>query len=353
MAARPSLYFFIGLLVLAFVLTYFIFKPFLGAIIIGIVLGVICRPIHDAVIRLFRNRKATLSALVSVIIVAVVILTPLTILANSIFSELQGVYTKLSNGQERITFLPQVSTAISSAASRLGLEASWIDRIDLTSYVRQGLQWLLANVDGLLAGAAALFVDVFVMLVALFYVFKDGSNFGRTVIRLSPLDDQYDALILERLRQTIRSVVRGSLIIGVIQGCLTGIGFAIFGVPNPVLWGSVASIAALIPGVGTALVLFPGVLYLIISGSVGAAIGLAIWAVICVGMVDNILGPKLVEQGVHIHPFFILVSALGGLAYYGPIGFVLGPLTLALLFALLDIYKTIAAKERDSHSLPA
>jgi predicted PurR-regulated permease PerM len=114
----------------------------------------------------------------------------------------------------------------------------------------------------------------------------------------------------------------------------------IFDIPAPAVWGAVAAIAAFIPGIGTSLVIVPGIIYLLLTGNTAYAIGLAIWGAVAVGLIDNVLGPHLVNKGVHIHPFLILVSVLGGLSTFGPIGFILGPLVLALLFALLEVYRT-------------
>ena len=119
------------------------------------------------------------------------------------------------------------------------------------------------------------------------------------------------------------------------------VGIWIFGIPNATLWGSIAAIAALIPSVGTSLVVLPGVLYLFLFGERFAALGLMIWGMTAVGLIDNILGPHLMKRGIAIHPFFILLSVLGGLGLFGPVGFLIGPLILALLFALLDIYAKV------------
>ena len=126
-----------------------------------------------------------------------------------------------------------------------------------------------------------------------------------------------------------------------IQGILTAVGFTFFGIPNATLWGSVAAITALIPGIGTALVLLPAILYLYFSGETLFAVGLLLWGMTAVGLVDNFLGPKLVERGMRLHPFLILLSVLGGVGFFGPLGFLLGPLVLSLLFALIEIYFAI------------
>ena len=178
------------------------------------------------------------------------------------------------------------------------------------------------------------------MLFALFYLLRDGRKLKNDIVMLSPLADNYDEKIFLKLRQAIRSIVLGSLVVGLVQGILTGIGFYLFGVPNPALWGSFAVIAALIPGIGTSLVIVPGIIYLFFVTSHLQALGMFIWGLVAVGLVDNFLGPMLVNRGVRVHPFLILLSVIGGLAYFGPIGFIAGPLVVALLVALLEIYKS-------------
>jgi len=134
--------------------------------------------------------------------------------------------------------------------------------------------------------------------------------------------------------------------IAIIQGLLSGAGFFIFGVPNPALWGIIAAICALVPGFGTSLVLVPAIIYLFFAGTGAAAIGLALWGALLVGLVDNFLSPILMQRGINIHPLFILFSIIGGLAFFGPSGFIMGPLFLSLLFTLFDIYHLFIQRQK-------
>lgn len=175
-------------------------------------------------------------------------------------------------------------------------------------------------------------------LIALYYLLKDGGKFTEYLVQLSPLEDKDDRFIVNRLKLAVHSTVKGNLIIGLIQGVVTATGFAIFGVPNPILWGGVSVITALIPSVGTALVLGPAIVYLFVSGDTLSGLGLTIWAILAIGIVDNMLGPKLVGQGMKLHPLSVFVSVIGGMAFFGPLGFILGPLALNITLALVDIY---------------
>ena len=138
--------------------------------------------------------------------------------------------------------------------------------------------------------------------------------------------------------RAIGSVVKGNFTIAFIQGFLTTIGFTIFAVPNAILWGTAAAIASLIPSVGTSLVFAPAVILLFINGEVFSSVGLLLWGALAVGLIDNFLGPKFIGRGMKLHPLLILFSVFGGLALFGLIGFILGPIILSLLFALLHIY---------------
>jgi predicted PurR-regulated permease PerM len=226
------------------------------------------------------------------------------------------------------------------------------DSLNVTEYLKRVLEWIFSNLDNVFSGLAKILGYVFVFLITLFYLLRDGAQLKKKFISWSPLLDSHDEYITSTMKRAIRSVFAGTIAVSIIQGALTGFGFWIFGIPAPVVWGSVAAVASLIPAIGTSLVLIPGIAYLFITGEYGFAVGLIIWGSVAVGTVDNILGPYLVNKGVHVHPLLILVSVLGGLATFGAIGFILGPLILAFLFALLELYRTAFAPHDPQASKP-
>ena len=153
------------------------------------------------------------------------------------------------------------------------------------------------------------------------------------------MSDKDEQKIINRLTQTIGGVIKGSLLIALIQGILSGVGLTIFGVPNPALWGVVAGITSLIPFAGTAFVSVPAVIFLYATGHMPQAIGLAVWATVIVGLIDNFLGPIIVGRQVKIPQFLILFSVLGGISLLGPVGILIGPLTIGLLYTLISMYR--------------
>lgn len=333
---KSELYFLVTLLVGMSIVTFFIFEPFLYALILAVIFATVFAPVHKRILSGLREKRG-LAALVTTAFVLIVIVVPVTFLSTQIFQEATSLYSSLSDNGGTAGLLRITEDAVRD----IGIPFFSVGSLDLGQYFEQGLSFLIEHLGTIFSNVAKILVGIIVLFIALYYLFKDGHELRKSVITLSPLSDVYDETIFRKLELAINSVVRGSISVALVQGVLTAIGLAIFGVPNPVLWGSVATVTALIPGVGTSLVLIPSILFLFFTGAEGAAVGLLIWGIVAVGLVDNVLGPKIVGKGAKLHPFLILLSILGGIGLFGPIGFLFGPLALALLFAFLEIYSTI------------
>ena len=341
---EAQLRFLLALLAGAVILAFLIFMPFLAPLALAAVFAVVLEPLHKRILRKLGNRES-LAALITVFVTIVCVLVPLTLIGAQIFGEAGQLYGSLIGvgGEDNL-----IASVIDNLGDRLsglypgsetffrGLSA------DLDIYAKRGLEWLLSNLGSALSSISAWLLDLFIFFVALYYLLRDGHRLKRQLISLSPLEDKDDEKVLGSLKLAINSVVKGSLAIALIQGAVAAIGFTIFGVPSSVLWGTVAAIAALIPAVGTSLVVLPAIAYLFITGHFLQAIGLAVWGTLAVGLIDNLLGPKLIGSGMRLHPLLVLLAVLGGIAFFGPIGIFLGPLTLSLLFAFIQIYTYLA-----------
>jgi predicted PurR-regulated permease PerM len=342
MESKTQHYFFLVLLVGAIVLTVFIFYPYLTSLLLALVFSVIFRPLHRWVSKIFSkgNQASSVSTSITLLILAILVITPLIFLGKQIYVESEHLYYSLTEEDQRSEIIHTLNTLSQSFSEKLFnvFPAYNFDSLNITTYVQNFLEWSFANLDTIFSSVSKLALQILIMLFASFYLLRDGGKLKQHLISLSPLEDGHDEKIISKIRQAIRSVVTGSLVVSLIQGILTGLGFWVFGVPNPALWGSFAVVSALIPGIGTSLILIPGILYLFFASTQLHAIGLLIWGVVAVGLIDNYLGPILVNRGVKIHPFLILLSVMGGLVFFGPIGFIAGPLIIALLFALLEIY---------------
>ncbi|MDP1688612.1 MAG: AI-2E family transporter [bacterium] len=335
---KPRFYFFLLLFFWVFLLVFFILLPFVQVLVLAMVLAVTFTPLYEKILNNIRWGHS-IAALITTIIILTLVVVPVVFLGIQIFQEATGLYTfAVTGGIE--TFLPNILDGISNIFPQAGTALSKITP-NADEQFKAGLQWLLQNIGPVFSSATSILINFFILIIALYYLLKDGKKLKNFIILLSPLPVTYDEQILKKLEATINAVIKGMLVIALAQGVMTSIGFAIFGVPNAILWGSVATVASLIPNLGTALVLFPAIIYIYFFGNTLSAIGLLIWGMLFVGLIDNYLGPKLIERKVGIHPFLILLSILGGLSFFGPIGFLFGPLALSLFFAMLDVYRML------------
>ena len=183
-----------------------------------------------------------------------------------------------------------------------------------------------------------------VFIIALFFMLRDASAIQEKIFLLSPLKRDYDENIIKKIRNAINSVIKGAIVTSVIQGLYASLGFWISGIPNPIVFGLLAMLLSLIPGVGTSIVTIPAIIYLFVAVSAWRGAILIVWFALGIVLIDNIISPHLIKRGIKMHPFIILISVLGGIALFGPIGFIIGPVVLAFFSALLDMYPLVIAE---------
>lgn len=338
--ARLQLIFFMILTAGVSVLAFFIFKPYIGPIFLAAIIAIVFHPFYKWLIKIFGG-KNSLASFAAVFIAVVIILVPAIFIGIALFKEATAFYNNISSGQ--IGGEGILSMAVNFFEDKINFLVPEFS-IDLGEYLKNFANWIVEHLDNFFSSFFKILIGLLLMIISLFYFLKDGERIVKRLIAFSPLADSYDEQIMKRVGLAINSIVRGSLIIALTKGFLTALGFAIFGIPNPVLWGVVSAFASFIPVVGSSVVIIPAILYLFVASSYAGAIGFAFWGIALVGLSDNLLSPLLMKKGMHIHPFLILLSIFGGLGFFGPIGFIVGPVALSLLFALFDIYPLITKK---------
>jgi predicted PurR-regulated permease PerM len=328
-------YFFVGLLLIATVLVFALFSPFLEVLVLSSIFGVVLTPLHRRIANKIGGRNG-LSAFIVVILFAVVVITPAVFLTTQVFNESKGIYTQLTS-ESQIDYIQKLTTSIEKPIQKFIPDF----KVNIGEYAGVFADWITGHLSTILSSVINIVTGIVLIFISLYFFLKDGKKFKDILINLSPLKDKYDDEIFIKIKQTINSTVRGVLLVAVVQGVLSGIGMWVFGIPNATLWGSISAIASLVPGLGTAVVFIPAVLYMYIAGNVPFAIGLLLWGALIVGLVDNVLGPYLYSKGTEVHQLIMLFAVLGGLSVFGPIGFIFGPLIIGLFFALIDIYQNL------------
>jgi len=198
--------------------------------------------------------------------------------------------------------------------------------------------FVVRGLSAVTSGTVTFLFQLFVFLYALFFFLMDGRALMRKILYYLPLSAEEEGRMVAKFSSVTRAMLKGTLVIGVIQGSLAGIGLAVAGVGGAVFWGSVMVVLSIIPGIGTALVWLPAAVYLLAAGKVLAGILLAAYCAVVVGSVDNLLRPRLVGRDTKIPDLMILLGTLGGIFLFGVVGFILGPVIAALFITVWDIY---------------
>lgn len=333
--------FFFGLMGIVGYLLWLMFAPFISALALAAVIVTICYPIYERVLRYVPRQNESAASLITTLIVVIIVVIPLAWLTSMLVSEAVSVYRILDRGdfslEERLIGLEATVETLAP-----GLQ------FDLREYLQQGAQWFAGNLGAIFAGTASTVFSFFIALMGSFYFFRDGYRFTRKLIKMSPLSDIDDNLILSRMVSAVRGVVTGTVLVAIIQGVSAAFGLYLFDFERAVLLGTIVAITALVPGIGPSVVFIPAAIYSLFIGDYVGAVGLIIWFLVAVSLVDNILGPYLMSRSHPMHPFLVLLSVLGGLILFGPIGFIVGPVITSVFIVLLEIYSQhIASEDRD------
>ncbi len=323
-------YFFFGLLLATLIFTFLIFQPFWMVLILGISFSVVLHPLHEWFLK--KHLPNWLSAFITLFIFIIILCGPLLSIGTLVFKQSQDIYHTVTNNQDTKIWIVSLETKINNI---LPENMS----IDINQKITESVSFISNNIANIFTTTVAAGFSFILMLLIIFYCLKDGAEWRKAIIVLSPLGDKEDEKIIHRLAQAVNGVIKGSLFIAFIQGALLGLGLWIFGVPNGALWGVVAAITSLIPTLGTSLISIPAIVFLFITGNTASAIGLLVWSIVMVGMIDNFLGPLIVGKKINISSLLILFSVLGGISLLGPVGILVGPLTISLLYTLVSIYR--------------
>ena len=335
----------ITLLVLYY--SYLIIKPYLLNIFMALVLFFTAKPLYHALTRLLRGYKVLASALTCLVLL-LVILIPLFSLLGIIATQALAFSSQVTKGMhsgDLWNWVVAKIDAIKLYLAHLNLPMPPGD-INLAQIVQTAVTkasaFVYTNAIGLIKGFTVFFFDLLLVLFITFFMFLQGDDFIQAIKQLSPLDPVHNDEILRETETTIKATLWGTVIVAFAQGTLGGVGFLIFGLPQPAFWGTVMIPASVIPVVGSTIIWGPAAVYLLFTGHITAGVGLIIWGGVVVSLIDNVLKPILMKGSGETPSIFILFSILGGLTYFGMIGFILGPLILSFLLSLLRIYqKTI------------
>lgn len=316
--------------------------PFLQTLLLAALLAGLCRPLYKWMVRLLGGRRSLASAS-TLLLLFLLIVGPLSAFVGIVVQQAVNVSNQA---------IPWVQAHFGTATSfdvhdwlvqRFPLIADFVpSQAEIVNSIGTAAKaaggFLVAGASSITAGTAGFLLNFFVMIYAMFFFLRDGRLILEKIFYYMPLAPEDENRMLERFISVTRATVKGTLLIGLIQGALAGIAFYFAGIDGAAFWGTIMVVLSVVPGVGAALVWVPTVIYLYIIGQPVAATLLGIWCAAVVGTVDNVLRPTLVGKDAEMPDLLILVGTLGGLFFFGPIGFIIGPVVCGLFLTAWDIY---------------
>jgi predicted PurR-regulated permease PerM len=330
----------VGVLLLMAALLYLVWRilePLWQPLLWAVLLGSLLAP-FNATLATRLGGKPRLASSITMVGVVLLILLPIFAIGGAVASQASQLLGRIDTSGLRTTGLdlariPLLARPLEWIEATAGVSLAQIEAWAVTGAKR--LLEIVAGSGGtVFLGAIGTLVSFMLALFVLFFVLRDGPRFASAVVRMLPIEPALRGKLSRHLIDVTRAVFMGIGLTALVQGILLGIGFAIAGLPSPLVFGVLGVLFALVPVVGTAIMWIPATLWLLLQGESGYALFMAGWGVIVVGGVDNFLRPMLISGRVEVPTLAVFIGVMGGLSAFGFIGLFLGPIVLGLLVAL-------------------
>ena len=314
-------------------------RRFLIAVLLAAVFSGMVRPLHLRLAAGLRGRERA-AAVVTLLLVLVVLVAPVIGFLGLVVSQAVDVT------QAAATWVRGNLDLVDSVESRLRevpLVGDFLpDQERIVALAGQLAQSaggvLVDSVRAATVGTTNFLFQLFLMLYSMYFFLTSGPAILDRILHLVPLSPEDEHRLLDRFVSVTRATIKGSLVIGLLQGGLAGLSFAVFGVPGAAFWATVMAVLSIVPALGTGLVWVPAVVWLLATGQIAAGISVGLWCGLVVGTVDNFLRPRLVGRDARLPDLLILLGTFGGILFFGAVGFILGPIVAALFVTVWEIF---------------
>lgn len=337
---------FFTLLILALVLAVYMVGPYLAPVMWAAILASLFHPLNKKIGAKLGNENA--GAGVTTALIVLIVLIPVSLIIASLVRELVGLYGYLRD--------PETLQMMTGFVERLR-DNQLINQYVIGTDIQGEIENILKSIGSSLLNFAressmvtfSVLAKGFILLYTLFFFLRDGKSLLLKLERLLPFGDSNERELYRRFTSTSRATLKGSVLVAVVQGFIAGIGYAIVGLPSVVFFSILTMFMAIIPALGASFVLVPVAVYLFFTASTWQAIVLIAFALF-INLSENVIRPKLVGEGVQMHPALFVVSTLGGISLFGISGIVFGPVVVSFLLSLLDMYEERYKKDIDKES---
>jgi predicted PurR-regulated permease PerM len=319
-------------------LVYRLLQPFLPALAWAFALSIIALPVHRWVGGKIHHRGT--AAGLTVGLAALLILGPALFVAQQVTSQAVAAMTWIQE-EEKIA---EWREALAENERLAGVAAWFEDNVDLAGEAKNFLSTASKGMTSWLAGTVWLGMQLLIMLLTLFFFLRDNQQVLGAVRRLVPLSNREANKVFRSVSDTIHATIFGTVTVAMVQGLMGGLIFFFLGVPGALLWGVVMGLLSIIPYLGAFVIWGPVAAFLALQGDWGRGIGLTVYGLTAIGLIDNLLYPILVGRRMRLHTLVAFFAIVGGVAAFGMSGIVLGPVIVAISLALTDIWRQRTAE---------
>src|SRR5215472_6187738 len=322
----------------ALVMAFIVYRPFLTALFLALVLTLAVLPLHERILR--RVGGNTAAAVITTTTVLFVVMLPLLLLSLRLVSEAVNLYTYASQQGSAVwsSRSAWLNEGIQHAADQIGMQPAQL-KAAITARVQEFGAWAVSMVGWAARGFMQQVSTGIITLLIMFFFLRDHEQYSRDILSMLPLPPGRVDELSSTVRNTITANIYGMVVVGAAQGDLMGLGWWMVGLPAPVLWGAIAAIFSLVPLVGPSLVWWPGAIVLALQGKWIQAAVLVAWGAVVVSSVDYIVRPKFARGRANVNTLLVLLSLLGGIKAFGAIGIIAGPVVLSAVTVLLKIVR--------------
>lgn len=312
---------------------------FLMVILLAAIFSGLAMPLYRWFENLFRGKK-NLSSAMTLLTIAVILIFPLLALLGIVAA--QAIKVSRSVGpwiEDRLqepTALPDIIGSLPYSETISEYSDEILQRVG--ELVGKMSSFLFENISSFTLSTVHTLFMMFVFLYTMFFFLRDGREFLEKILYYLPLSESDQSRMLEKFTSVTGATIRGTFVIGIIQGTLAGIALGVAGIESAVFWGAVMTVLSIIPIIGSGLVWGPAVIYLYATGEYLAATGLLLFCGLLVSSIDNVLRPTLVGRDTKMHELLIFFGTFGGISLFGIAGFIVGPVIAALFITVWEIY---------------
>jgi len=324
-------------------LTFFsMIKAFIMAVLLAGIFSALSQPVYRRFTRWFGGRRSVAS-IVTLLMIVLVIIIPLGFLLGLVTAEAikvgesiaPWVENKINNPDEVIVWLQSLPYYDKIAPYQDDILTRAGQMVGVLS------KFLINSLSHATTGTVHFLFMLMVMLYSMYFFLIDGGKLIDLILYYLPLEDDEERRLLDKFSSVTRATLKGTAVIGILQGGLAGLAFAVVGIPSAIFWGTLTVVLSVIPGIGTGLIWVPAAVILIAGGNLAKGIGLAIFCGLVVGSIDNVVRPRLLGKDTQMPDLLILLGTMGGIMMFGVLGLILGPIVAALFVAIWEMYGVV------------